>query len=117
DYKSPKVRLPGAGGAPHIAANVRDVVVIVRHTPQAFVQRLDFLTTPHSKGRTTVVSDFGILNSRNATGTLILTALHPGVTIDEIRSATAWPLVAAEHVKLTHPPSDEELSVLRQLTL
>jgi glutaconate CoA-transferase subunit B len=37
DYDHPKVRLPGAGGAPEIAASCGEVVVIVRQSPRAFV--------------------------------------------------------------------------------
>src|SRR5262245_64296620 len=45
DYFSPKVRLPGAGGAPQIAENAREIVVIVRQNPKAFVSRVDFVST------------------------------------------------------------------------
>src|SRR6059058_3745537 len=45
DYEHPKVRLPGAGGAPEIAASARETFVMLRQTPRAFVERLDFRTT------------------------------------------------------------------------
>src|ERR671912_308355 len=45
DYARPKVRLPGAGGAPEIAAWCRETFVMLRQTPRAFVERLDFLTS------------------------------------------------------------------------
>ena len=32
-YDDPKVRLPGAGGAPEIAASCGEVIVVVRHSP------------------------------------------------------------------------------------
>ncbi len=38
-YGDPKVRLPGAGGAPEIAASCGEVIVIVRQTTRAFVER------------------------------------------------------------------------------
>src|SRR5918997_3208024 len=44
-YEHPKVRLPGAGGAPEIAACAREVIVIVRHSPRTFVEKLDFVTS------------------------------------------------------------------------
>ena len=40
DYRHPTVRLPGAGGAPEIAASCREVVVVLRQTPRTFVDRL-----------------------------------------------------------------------------
>ena len=32
DYETPKVRLPGAGGAPEIAASCGEVIVLLRHS-------------------------------------------------------------------------------------
>src|ERR687886_346388 len=40
DYERPKVRLPGAGGAPEIAAVSREVLVLLRHSDRSFVERL-----------------------------------------------------------------------------
>src|ERR687894_555603 len=44
-YGEPKVRLPGAGGAPEIAASAKEVIVVLRHTPRAFVEQLAFRTS------------------------------------------------------------------------
>jgi glutaconate CoA-transferase subunit B len=115
DYNSPKVRLPGAGGAPQIAANVREVVVIVRQTPKAFVREVDFVTTARSKGPITVVTDLGILETRPATGELVLTHRHPGVIVDQICEATGWPLAIADDLMETPAPTDGELYVLRDV--
>src|SRR5436305_2297426 len=62
-YPSPKVRMPGAGGAPLIAAGTREIVVIVRQTTKSFVAELDFLTTARCGGPTTVITDLGILET------------------------------------------------------
>src|SRR5690606_27713167 len=40
-YQAPKVRLPGAGGAPEIAASCGRVVVIVRQSERVFVEKVD----------------------------------------------------------------------------
>ena len=115
EYSSPKVRLPGAGGAPQIAANVRELIVIVRHSSKAFVSQLDFVTSARCKGATTVVTDLGILETRDATGELILNSRHPGVTVDQIREVTGWPLKIADALSETPAPNARELSVLRGL--
>jgi glutaconate CoA-transferase subunit B len=60
DYESPKVRLPGGGGAPEIATSVREVFVMLRQTRRAFVDRLDFKTSVGERVRL-VVTDLGIL--------------------------------------------------------
>ncbi len=44
-YDDPKVRLPGAGGAPEIAANCRRVIITLRHSTRAFVEKVDFITS------------------------------------------------------------------------
>ena len=116
DYASPKVRLPGAGGAPHIAAHAREVVVIVRQSAKAFVSDLHFLSTPRAKTRTTVVTDLGILETQSAAGELVLTAKHPGVNVEQIREATGWPLGITRDLEETPAPTDAELSALRGLT-
>ncbi|HEU5211480.1 MAG TPA: CoA-transferase, partial [Gaiellaceae bacterium] len=59
-YDAPKVRLPGAGGAPEIATQVRDVVVMLRQSPRAFVERLDFLSSRGDRVRV-VITDLGVL--------------------------------------------------------
>ena len=117
DYRSPKVRMPGAGGAPQITAGAREIVIVLRQTPRSFVAQLDFLTTARCGGRTTVISDLGILEANPATSELILTSCHPGVTADRVRGATAWPLKIADVVQETPAPTTLELSALRHLNI
>jgi glutaconate CoA-transferase subunit B len=112
DYTHPTTRLPGAGGAPEIAIGCPEVVVIAPHSPRTFVEELDFRTTSGSH-TTTVITDLAILEPRN--GELTLTAVHPGVTVEQVREATGWELRVAETVATTDPPTDSELSALREL--
>jgi len=112
DYASPKVRLPGGGGAPEIATSVDNVFVMLRQTPRAFVERLDFTTSRGDRVRV-VVTDLGILEPR--AGELTLVRVHPGVSIDDVRAATGWKLAVAEDVGQTPAPTDDELAALRAL--
>jgi glutaconate CoA-transferase subunit B len=114
-YPSPKVRMPGAGGAPLIAAGTREIVVIVRQTTKSFVAELDFLTTARCVGSTTVITDLGVLESDAETRELTLLSCHAGVTVDRVREATAWPLKVVDHVSETPAPTWLELSALREL--
>ena len=112
DYDMPKVRLPGAGGAPEIATSVENVFVMLRHAPRAFVETLDFVTSVGDNVRV-VVTDLGILEPR--AGELTLVAIHPGVEIDDVSGATGWNLRVAHDVYETMPPTAEELAALRAL--
>ncbi len=128
-YASPRVRLPGAGGAPEIAAFSGEVLVMMRHRREAFVQKLDFMTTPghldggdarlragfKGRGPTRVITDLGVLEPHSESRELVLTSVHPGVSVDDARDATGWPLQVAEDVAQTESPTDEELDVLRDL--
>jgi glutaconate CoA-transferase subunit B len=111
-YEHPKVRLPGAGGAPEIAASVRSVIVIVRHSPRTFVERLDFVTSlAHQRGHTVVITDLGVLRP-DEDGELRLVAVHPGVDHEQVQEATGWDLRVADPLDHTEPVTQHELDEL-----
>jgi glutaconate CoA-transferase subunit B len=127
DYGAPKVRLPGSGGACEIAIHARKVLVIMRQAVRSFVDRLDFRTSPgHSgdpahdrargwigSGPTSVVTDLGTYGFDEETGEMTLLTLHPGVSMDEVRSSMGWEPLVSETVGQTPPPSGEELRLIR----
>jgi glutaconate CoA-transferase, subunit B len=129
DYDTPAVRLPGAGGAPEIAASCGEVIVIVRQTPRAFVERVDFVTSvgygsgPGSRealglrgrGPVMVITDLGVLEPDPGSCELTLTRLHPGVEVEQARAATGWELAVATDLGRTDPPTAAELDALRAL--
>jgi glutaconate CoA-transferase, subunit B len=129
EYDNPKVRLPGAGGAPEIAASCGEVIVIVRQSTRAFVEKVDFITSvghgdgPGSRaklglrgrGPTKVITDLGILEPDPETCELVLTHVHPDVDADQAREATGWDLKVSDELVTTEPPTEEELEQLREL--
>ena len=44
-YDKPKVRLPGAGGAPEISSSAKEVLIVVKQSKRTFVEKLDFVTS------------------------------------------------------------------------
>jgi glutaconate CoA-transferase, subunit B len=129
EYAHPSVRLPGAGGAPEIAASCRQVMIIARQTPRVFVERLDFITSvgygdgPGSReamgirgaGPAAVITDLGVLEPDPDTCELTLTALHPGFEIEDVIAQTGWPLKVSSVMSRTPPPMAAELTLLRHL--
>jgi glutaconate CoA-transferase subunit B len=129
DYDNPKVRLPGAGGAPEIAASCREVLVVMRQSTRSFVDSVDFVTSvgygrgPEDRkrlglpgtGPVKVITDLGVLEPSPDTRELMLTQLSPGCTVQQAREATGWDLRVADEVAAQRPPTDTELAVLRQL--
>jgi glutaconate CoA-transferase, subunit B len=129
DYGAPAVRLPGGGGAPEIAALCRQTYVVMAQTRRAFVERVDFITSfgfgtggdqrrqlgIHTAGPTNVVTDLCLMRPDPATKELTVTALHPGVTRDQLRANTGWPVRFADDVAETPPPTLDELATLRDL--
>jgi glutaconate CoA-transferase subunit B len=126
-YESPQVRLPGAGGAPEIAAAAGQVLVMLRHKKRMFVETVDFVTSvgfgrdgagrlpSWGAGPTAVITDLGILRPDPVTHELMLTAVHPGIEIERVRSETGWNLGVAPAVQVTDPPTTDELGILREL--
>ena len=120
DYEHPKVRLPGGGGAPEIAASCRETLVMLEHTPRAFVDRLDFVTTVGygdgpgarerygltGRGVTAVITDLGVLEPDPEAKELVLTAVHAGVSVEEVRAQTGWELQVSAELAVTPPPTE-----------
>jgi glutaconate CoA-transferase subunit B len=131
EYDSPTVRLPGAGGAPEMAAACARIFIVMPHSRRAFVERLDFLTSfghgeggDHrarlgmtTKGPVKVITDLCVMEPDPVTRELTVTSLHPGTTREAVENATGWPLRFAGELSETPAPSARELDVLRRVRL
>ena len=114
DYQHPQVRLPGAGGAPEIARSCREILVVLKQSPRAFVEELDFRSSSGERV-SAVITDLAILEPDPETRELVLTQLQPGASVEAAREATGWPLRVAHDVAVAEPPTDAELTALRSL--
>jgi glutaconate CoA-transferase subunit B len=129
DYAKPKVRLPGAGGAPEIASNAKETWIIIKQTRRSFVPKLDFLTSvghleggdsraksgARGAGPTAVITDLGVLVPDPVTRELTLAAIHPGITVEQAKASTGWDLKIADSLAKTQAPTAAELETLRDL--
>jgi glutaconate CoA-transferase subunit B len=126
DYASPKVRLPGSGGSMEIAAWANRCYIITPHQIRRFPEKVHFRTSAgfldgkaqrdaaglRGTGPQAVVTDLGILEP-DQNGELVLTALHPGKSVEQVKQNTGWDLKVAPKLLITESPSDEELRILR----
>jgi glutaconate CoA-transferase subunit B len=127
DYAKPKTRLPGSGGACEIATNARRTFMIMRLKRRAFVEKLDFVTSPgHLSGGDSrarlglagggpeiVITDMAILNFDNPEREMQLSALYPGIAVKNVQDEVGWTLRAAAKVQEVSAPSGEELRLIR----
>jgi glutaconate CoA-transferase subunit B len=126
DYDHPKVRLPGSGGSMEMAAWANRCYIMTPHQKRRFPAKVDFATSVgflngraereaagvRGGGPQAVVTNLGILVPVES-GELVLSAMHPGVTVEQVCQNTGWPLKVAAQVSVTEPPTAEELRILR----
>lgn len=128
-YSRPKVRLPGSGGANDLASLCWRVLVVTTQDRRRFVEKLDFLTTPGylsgpgareaaglppDTGPYRVITDLAVLGYHDETKEMQVHSLHPGVTLEQVRANTGFPLGARDELTITTPPSEAELAILRR---
>ena len=128
DPDRPITRLPGTGGGNDIASLTR-MIVAMRHEKRRFVEHVDFVTSPGflrggtsredsglvAGGMYRVVTDLAIIGFDEDSKRMQIVALHPGVTIEQVRANTGFELEVAAEVATTEPPTQQELAVLRHL--
>jgi glutaconate CoA-transferase, subunit B len=128
-YAKPQVRLPGAGGAPEIAAACKEVIVIVRQSRRTFAERVDFVTSVgfgdgsgsrqrlglSGRGPQLVITDLGTLRPDPESGELVLAGIYPGVTVPQVQEKTGWDLAVSPDLAEIPAPTEAELTALREL--
>lgn len=126
EYAHPKVRLPGSGGSQEMAAWANRCYIMTPHQKRRFPEKVDFCTSAgflngragreaagvRGSGPLEVVTNLGILEPGDS-GELVLTALHPGCTVELVKENTGWPIKIAGDLKITEPVRETELNLLR----
>lgn len=129
DYRSPKIRLPGSGGAPEIATQCGRIFIVMRQGPRSFVERVDFLTSLghgrtgrerralgiRTQGPALLVTDLCIMEPEVETNEFVVVSMHPGVERDTVRANTGWAVRFAPGLQETPAPTPIELEVLRDM--
>ena len=124
----PHTRLPGSGGACDLACLGQRHIIIMAHERRRFVPRVDYITSPgfgsgkgwrkrqglERGGPSCVITTMGVLRFDAESEEMVLDSLHPGVTLEQIRSETGWPLCVPDRPRRTLPPTATELALIKQ---
>jgi glutaconate CoA-transferase, subunit B len=123
-----RTRLPGSGGAADIATMAQRYIIIMNHERRRFVPRVSYITSPgfgdggdwrerqglSGGGPMCVISSMGIFSFEPESREMILASNHPGVSVEEIKKETGWPLRIARDIYETPAPSKDELDAVRK---
>ena len=126
DYRHPKVRLPGSGGACEIAILAKRVFVIAPQNKRSFPERVDFITSPGfidgpearselglpGGGPKMVITNLGCYEFSG--GEMVLTSLHPGCTVEQVKENTGWNIRISPQLTTTEIPKADELRIIRE---
>jgi glutaconate CoA-transferase subunit B len=128
DYRRPKVRLPGSGGACDLASFCWRTMVVTKQDPRRFVEKLDFLTTPGyltgpgareaaglspNSGPYRVITDLAVMGYHPENKRMQILSLHPSSTQEQVQANTGFTLEVAGNLTTTPAPTDHELELLR----
>ena len=127
DPANPAIRLPGTGGGNDISS-LTQMIVAMKHEKRRFVEKVDFITSPGfltgsdsrresglpAGGMFKVVTDLAVLGFDPQTREMIVEAVHPGVTLEDVRENTGFE-IRADNVGQSDPPAERELAVLREV--
>ena len=128
-YRKPKVRLPGSGGGTELASFGRDLLLVSSSAnPRSYPERVDYVTSPgylngaaerarlgykRDRGPKTLVNPLGLF-SFDETGEMVASALHAGVTAENVRAGFGWPIKVDANCATLPEPSADELAVIRR---
>lgn len=127
DYAKPKTQLIGFRGAPGNTVNHATSYWVSNHSPRVFVEKVDVVTgvgwdRAAAAGPAAleffdlrrVVTNLAVFDFGGPDHRLRLIGTHPGVTVEEVLSATGFEPALAGDIDETRPPTPEELQLIRE---
>ncbi len=126
DYRHPRTRFPGSGGACDAASLAWGTIIFMQHEKRRFVEKLDYLTSPGwlsggdsrikagfvRGGPIAVVTNLGIMRFEDDSRAMYLSDVYPGVSPQEVVANTGFE-IDISRVREADPPTDQELITLR----
>lgn len=119
DYKKPKARFPGSGGANDIASLCDKLIILMPHEKRRLVEKVDFVTSPGSilgvPKVYKVATELAIFGYDAAEGSLLLEAVVRGVSMKEVSEKTGFRIVCRGEPEIIELPTEKEISYIRRL--
>jgi acyl CoA:acetate/3-ketoacid CoA transferase beta subunit len=130
EHDHPTTRLPGSGGANDIGSLCWRTIVIMRQEKRRFLSKMDYITTPGyltgpgareraglpaGTGPYRVITQLGLYGFDEASKRMTLLAMHPGVTLEQIKEASDIEMVIPERIETTRPPTADERRILHEI--
>jgi len=123
-----RTRLPGSGGAADIATMAKRCIILMNQERRRFPPKVHYITSPGfgdggrwrennhlaGGGPSRVITTMGIFSFNPESHEMVLASNHPGVTVEEIKNETGWPLRVSPDLRETPPPSRDELAAVRK---
>lgn len=129
DYRRPKVRLPGSGGANDLATNCWRTIAITPHEKRRFVEKVDFITSPGyltggksryeaglppGSGPYKIITNLAVLGFDNPDRRMEIESLSPGASVKDVQENTGFEILARKDIHETKPPDPDALRILRE---
>jgi glutaconate CoA-transferase subunit B len=128
EYQRPKVRLPGSGGACEISIHSKKIIIILKQNKKTLPEKIDFITSPGyidannqrieydmpGKGPVLVITDLGVYTFSKDSHEMVLSEMHPGVSLDTIKENIGWEVRVSDSLKVTTAPTEEKLRIIRE---
>jgi len=128
NYDNPKVRLPGSGGACEISIHAKKIIIILNQNKKTFPENIDFITSPgfineqnersiynmQGRGPDLVITDFGVYRFLKENFEMILTEIHPGISLENLKDNVSWDVKISSDLATTDRPSKEELRIIHE---
>lgn len=117
-YPGSQVRFPGCYGSAYLYSLVPNVILFrEEHSPRVLVPKVDFVSAAASSpgyrtgGPTHLVTGRAVFRFQD--GRFVLASLHPGETLESIRTHTGFAVETVPDLAVTPPPTPHELLILR----
>lgn len=118
----------GSGGANDIASCAKRTIIIIRHEERKLKKAISFITSPGyiaggdsraraglTGGPSRVITDKAIFGFHPESKQMMLSSIHPGITLEEVLGTMGFSPMVPEHVPYTEPPTAEQIRLIREV--